>query len=100
VHGTITQNTTWNTDVHAIGNITIPNGINLSITSTVKCDHEASILIHPGGKLILDGGTLTNACNGEMWQGITVMGDPNLPSSTLFQGYVHQGKKIFFQPSV
>jgi len=100
VHGTITQNTTWNTDVHAIGTITIPNNVTLSITSTVKCDHEASILIHPGGKLILDGGTLTNACNGEMWQGVTVMGDPNLPSSTLYQGYVQQGEKIFFHPSV
>jgi len=32
---------------------------------------QAKIIIEPGAKLILDGGTLTNGC-GTMWQGIEV----------------------------
>ena len=100
VHGTITQNTTWNTPVHATGNITVPNGITLTITSEVNYEDWVSIIVEPGGKLVLDGGTLTNACPDQMWQGVTVMGDPNLPPSTIYQGYVQQGEKIFFHPSV
>jgi subtilisin family serine protease len=74
VHGNITQNTIWNTPVHAIGAITIPNGVTLTITSTVKFDLGSSIIIQPGGKLIIDHGTLTNACPNTMWQGIIVQG--------------------------
>jgi hypothetical protein len=92
VHGTITQNTTWNTDKHAIGAITVPNGMTLNITSEVKFDHESSISIHPGARLILDGGTLTSACQGEMWQGIFVQGDPNQPVGNQYQGYVQLKK--------
>ena len=74
VHGSITQNTTWDTPVHAIGNIMIQNRATLTISSTVKFDSESSIVVNPGAKLILNGGTLTSACSGEMWQGITVQG--------------------------
>jgi len=62
VHGTITQNSSWTTPVHATGTITIPNGITLTVTSEVKCENEVSFIIHSGGALILNGGTLTNAC--------------------------------------
>ncbi|MBR6334122.1 MAG: hypothetical protein IKR77_07025 [Bacteroidales bacterium] len=31
--------------------------------------------MRPGDTLIVDGGTLTSACPGEMWQGIEVVGD-------------------------
>ena len=72
MYGEITQNTTWNTPVHAVGAITVSSGATLTITSTVKFNSESSITILPGGKLILDGGVLTNACENEMWQGITV----------------------------
>jgi subtilisin family serine protease len=75
VDGPIIQNTTWNTPVHAVGSTIIPNGITLTVTSQVKCDIDTRITIHPGGKLIIDGGVLTNACENEMWQGITVIGD-------------------------
>ena len=85
--GSITQNTTWNTPVFA-NNITIQSGVNLTINSTVFCYRNAKITIHPGGKLIIDGGTLTNACIGEMWGGITVMGDPTKPLQQQYQGFV------------
>ena len=35
---------------------------------------NARIIVRPGGKLVVDGGTLTAACDAEMWPGITVLG--------------------------
>ena len=88
VQGTITQNTSWNTPMQVTGSITIPDGVTLWINSQVKCEDNASIIIQPGGKIILDGGILTNACEGEMWQGITVLGDTNQPIQQPYQGYI------------
>ena len=98
---TITANTIWNSDIGVYGKISIRSGVTLTIqNATVYLTPASSILIHPGGKLILDGGTLTNACPDQMWKGVTVMGDPALPPSTLYQGYAQQSEKIFFHPSV
>jgi hypothetical protein len=96
VHGTINQNTTWNTPLHAIADIVVPNSITLTINHQVKFDYEASIIVESGGTLIIDGGTLTNACEDEMWQGITVLGDPNKPLDQRVQAYVNitNGGKI------
>lgn len=41
----------------------------LCVYDTAKLRREARLIIRPGGKLIVDGGTLTNACEGEMWKG-------------------------------
>jgi len=84
----ITRNTIWSTPIHAVRQITILNGATLTITSQVKCDDDVSIIIHPGGKLIIDGGSLTNACEDKLWQGITVFGDPTKPLTQSNQGYV------------
>ena len=70
--GTITQNTIWSTPVHLAEPITIPNNVTLTISSTVKCEDHVSITIQSGGWLVVDGGILTNACEGEMWQGVIV----------------------------
>jgi len=86
VQGTITQNTTWSTPLRVVGPVTIPNNITLTITTEVRCDENVHFTIQFGGTLIINGGTLTNACEDEMWQGIIVLGDPRLPSQD--QGYV------------
>ena len=49
---------------------------------------SARLIIRPGGKLIVNGGTLTNACEGEMWEGIIVEGNPSLPQYAQLQGSV------------
>ena len=38
----------------------------LYVYDTAKLRREARIIVRPGGKLIVNGGTLTNACDGEM----------------------------------
>ncbi|MBQ4433553.1 MAG: hypothetical protein II894_05295, partial [Bacteroidales bacterium] len=60
----------------------------LCVYDTAKLRREAHIIVRPGGKLIVNGGTLTNACDGEMWQGIIVEGNPNLPQYAQRQGSV------------
>ena len=67
---TITQNTTWNTPKVVTGTVVISSGVTLTVTSVVECAPNVSIIVKPGGSLVVNGGTLTNACSGGMWQGI------------------------------
>ena len=60
----------------------------LYVYDTAKLRREARIIVRPGGKLIVNGGTLTNACDDEMWQGIFVEGNTNLRQGALAQGNV------------
>ena len=88
VSGAITQNTVWDTTSLAVGTITIHAGATLTITSTVQCENLTNFVVNPGGKLIIDGGTLTAACPGKLWQGIVVLGDSYLPQTAQNQGTV------------
>ncbi|MDR2970470.1 MAG: S8 family serine peptidase [Bacteroidales bacterium] len=88
VQGAITKNTTWSAPVHVVHSIVIPNGVTLTVTSQVKCDNDVSITVQPGGKLIVNDGKLTNACEDELWKGIIVQGDGVNPLSTTYQGCV------------
>lgn len=54
--------------------ITIHNGAVLTINSTLKCAENVCITVQPGGKLIIDGGTIKNGCIENKWQGIIVEG--------------------------
>jgi hypothetical protein len=56
----------------------------------------SAIIVHPGGKLVIDGATLSNVNNGGIWQVITVLGDPNQPINNTYQGSVElkNGSKI------
>ena len=60
----------------------------LTIAGTLHCAPSTRIIVRPGGKLIVDGGTLTSACAGEMWQGIYVEGHRNLHQTAANQGAV------------
>lgn len=46
----------------------------LYVDDTAQLRRDARLIVRPGGKLIVNGGTLTSACEGEMWQGIIVEG--------------------------
>ncbi len=85
---------TWDeVDYYIYQDLIVEHGevLNL-INSDLKFGNEASPIVHPGGKLVIDGGTLTNSC-GDMWQGITVLGNKNLSQyPTGNQGYVRVNK--------
>lgn len=64
-----------------------PGGTVLLSDSAVFSD-SARIIVRPGGKLVVDRGTLTSACDGEMWQGIFVEGDRTKRQTAANQGTV------------
>ena len=66
----------------------VENGKTLTVTGTLYCAAGTRIIVRPGGKLIVDGGTLTSACAGEMWQGIEVVGDRTKHQTAANQGTV------------
>ena len=85
---TITSDITWIANQFVNHNITIDSLATLTITDTLFIAKGARIIVRPGGKLIVDGGTLTNSCTGEMWQGIYVEGHSNLHQTEANQGKV------------
>lgn len=89
VHEDITTNTTWSTDRDIRGDIRIRTGQTLTITATgtVHMDANRKIIVEPGAKLIVDGGTITNRCNA-YWDGIEVMGNSALTQNAANQGMV------------
>ena len=68
------------------GTFTITDGNTVTINSTIYCSPNAKIVIQPGGKLIVDGGTLTNLCTGKMWNGIYVVGNSYQQQLATYQG--------------
>ena len=67
-------------------NFTVASGNTVTISSTAYCSPSTRIIIQPGGKLIIDGGTLTNLCPDKMWQGIYVIGDKDQRQLAQYQG--------------
>ena len=79
----ITSVETWNIGGFFRGNIEIDSNAVLTITSMIHMDNNSKIIVHPGGKLIIDGGRLTCSCNDNMWQGIEVWGNSDLHQFTI-----------------
>jgi hypothetical protein len=61
----------WKCNKEIEGNITVSNKASLTIYCRVSMPEKSKIIVKPGGRLILNGGTLTNDCN-RKWQGIEI----------------------------
>jgi len=83
----INSNEIWDDEMSIIGNVIINAGATLTIMSKIHFPDDSKITVHPGAKLIIDGGHLTNIC-GEMWDGIMVLGNSNLAQNESNQGVV------------
>lgn len=59
----------WEGEVDLFGNVEVAPGGHLTIRCQVSFPEGSSLMVHPGGTLIIDGGLLTNDC-GMPWQGI------------------------------
>jgi len=59
----------------------LSGGILLVENSVLYFSPGTKLIVKPGGKLIINGSTLTNSC-GDLWQGITVLGNSNLDQQT------------------
>lgn len=65
----------WNSARFLHGDLIIESGASLKIRCLVGMPKYGEIIVKRGGKLILEGATLTNVC-GDMWTGIELWGDP------------------------
>ena len=76
---TVFTNETWDVPETFSGDITVAAGATLTIEeTTIRFANPLSrILVEQGGKLIVDGGTLTVGCDNDTWRGIEVLGTPN-----------------------
>ncbi len=89
----ITSNENWDFNTRMYTDIIVESGAVLTITCKVLMPDYSKIIIKPGGKLIVDGGTITNSCTQHMWQGVQVWGNtasnqfPNT-SDQYQQGYL------------
>lgn len=61
----------WNGGKDLWGDIEIREGASLTIRCIVSLPAQAKVIVKPGAKLIIDGGTLTNRC-GDKFEGIEI----------------------------
>lgn len=64
----------------------IADGATVTVTGEIRTNENAKTIVKPGGKLIVDGGSMTKALHEGQWQGIEVWG-----VDTLHQ-YIVDGK--------
>ncbi len=72
---TINQNIVWSNEGFLGVNITIEDNATLTVSNKLHISNNAKVIVKPGGKLIINGGTLTNYCSNTPWQGIIVEGN-------------------------
>ena len=68
--------------------IVVDSGVTLTVTCRMEMSPDTRVIVNPGGKLIVDGGTLTSAEPGTMWKGIEVVGDRTKHQEPQYQGVV------------
>ena len=85
---TINSNETWQNNGFYNCDIVVNNGASLTVESNIKLSSDAKVIVKPGGRLIVDGGHLTNLCSEEMWPGIQVWGNSALHQHTVHGNYL------------
>ena len=87
---TYSSNQSFNNTTLIIGEeLRVKNNATVTFTnSTLRFYQDAKVIIEPGSKLIINGGTLTASCSDKMWGGIVVFGDRTKPQIAQYQGTV------------
>ena len=80
----INQDELWDDDIKVYKNIVVKSGATLTLSCVLHMPPNSKIIVERGGKLIIDGATITNTCNCNRWQGIEVHGKSNIAHNTLF----------------
>jgi hypothetical protein len=70
----IDTDTTWSDSIYVNQTVIIDSGACLTIETVALFSSPAKIIVKQGGKLVIDGGKLTNACPDELWDGVEVWG--------------------------
>ena len=84
----VTGTVVWTGNKMIHDSLVIDSLATLTVTDTIYMSSDARLIVRPGGKLVVDGGTLTSACGDVMWQGIEVVGDRTKRQIPQWQGTV------------
>ncbi|MFY9307444.1 MAG: M43 family zinc metalloprotease [Bacteroidia bacterium] len=66
----IKKDETWNFDIRCYSPIVVEAGATLTVTGRILMPEQGEIIIKRGGRLIVDGGTITGA--GKKWEGVKI----------------------------
>ncbi|MEY4926130.1 MAG: hypothetical protein RI894_566, partial [Bacteroidota bacterium] len=72
---------------NAAEDLVIKTGTTLTVQGTLNMAKGHKITVEAGATLLVDGGTITNKC-GEVWDGITVVGQADKRQTPAYQGRV------------
>ena len=95
----ITSDQTWDFTFKSYNDIVVKSGKTLTITCRLEMVKEASIIVEPGARLVVDGGTITSARSAGpdyegLWQGIKLHGNSNAAQTLQPNGYYPQAHLI------
>lgn len=84
----ITGTVTWDLPRRQAGDVVVMPGAELTLTSTLYMQPDTRIIVRRGGKLVIDGGSVTSVGTGLRWRGIEVWGNSSQPQQLAHQGWV------------
>jgi subtilisin family serine protease len=84
----ITGTVTWDLPRRQAGDVVVMPGAELTLTSTLYMQPDTRIIVRRGGKLVIDGGSVTSVGTGLRWRGIEVWGNSSQPQQVTHQGWV------------
>jgi len=76
----VSTNETWNINMRIYSNVIVKKDATLTITCKVLVPEQGVITVEQGGRLIVNGGTVTRANTGsptQFWRTIAAHGNPN-----------------------
>lgn len=90
---TLAQSETWDFPVKFYQDIVVPAGRTLTVKCELHMVPEASIIVEPGGRLVIDGGVVKHALFApDPWQGVQIWGNSLQSQAEGSGGYLlHQG---------
>lgn len=92
----ITGDVTWNYPLSVNNNIHLLPGSTLHISNTLRMGQNKTIIVDPGAKLLVHGGTISSICPNKDWSGIVAQGVSGGTQNTNIQSLVvlNQGALI------
>jgi hypothetical protein len=94
----VNTNEVWEKAVVLDQDLIVKTGATLTIRCRLNMPQQGKITVEPGAKLVVDEGTITNAC-GYVWQGIELWGNSAV-AQTLSGGYYPQAHLVLKNDAV
>ncbi|MCG9910089.1 MAG: T9SS type A sorting domain-containing protein [Flavobacteriales bacterium] len=88
----VNTNEVWEKAIVLDQDLIVKTGATLTIRCRLNMPEHGKITVEPGAKLVVDEGTITNAC-GYVWQGIELYGNSSV-AQTLSGGYYPQAHLV------